>query len=62
MSIGGSIALIALGAILRFAVKREVDGVNLDLIGMILMIAGAVALVIALLTTGNGPPAETPPG
>jgi hypothetical protein len=62
MSIGGSIALIAIGAILRFAVKRDVDGVNLDLVGTILMIAGAVALVIALLTTGNGPPADTPPG
>ena len=62
MSMGGGIALIAIGAILRFAVKRDIDGVNLDLIGTILMIAGAVALVIALLTTGNGPPPETPPG
>jgi hypothetical protein len=62
MSVGGSIALIALGAILRFAVKRDIEGVNLDLIGTILMIAGAVALVIASLTTGNGPPADTPPG
>lgn len=53
MSIGGSIALIAIGAILRFAVKRDVEGINLDLIGMILMIAGPVALVIALLMTGT---------
>lgn len=62
MSIGGSIVVIALGAILRFAVKRDVDGINIDLIGTILMIAGAIVLVIALLTTGNGPPAGTPPG
>jgi hypothetical protein len=41
--------VIAVGAILRYAVNRDqVEGVSLDTIGLILMIAGAVALVLAL--------------
>lgn len=48
MSIGGSIFIIAVGAILRFAVTADVAGVDLRTVGLILMIAGGVALVIAL--------------
>lgn len=49
MSIGAGIALIAIGAILTFAVNVEVEWVNLDLIGYILMGAGAVILVLGLI-------------
>jgi beta-lactamase regulating signal transducer with metallopeptidase domain len=48
VTIGSSIFLIALGAILRYAVTDSISGVDLTTIGLILMIAGAVGLVIGL--------------
>lgn len=48
MRIGGSLFLIALGAILKFAVTDSVNGVDLGMIGVILMIVGLVGLVFAL--------------
>lgn len=50
MTIGGSIALIVLGAILTYAVTFEIAGINIDIIGFILMIGGLVGLVFGLLT------------
>lgn len=52
MSIGGGIFLIVVGAILAFAVNVQVAGVNLHIIGYILMLAGVIGLIIgiALLT------------
>jgi len=52
MRIGGSIFLIALGAILAFAITYEVSGVDIDVVGVILMIAGAIGLVAELLVWG----------
>ena len=49
MSIGTGIALFVIGAILTFAVNVEVEWANLDLIGYILMGAGAVVFVIGLI-------------
>lgn len=49
MSIGVSAFLIIAGAILRFAVTWSPDNVNLQVIGLILMIAGAVGLVAAVV-------------
>ena len=49
MDIGGSIFLIALGAILTFAVDADVSGVDIDVIGVILMLAGAIGLLVSLL-------------
>lgn len=51
MTIGGSILLLAIGAILRFAVEVSVQGIDLQVVGLILMIAGAVGLVLALFYT-----------
>ncbi len=51
MSIGGGIALIVIGAILAFAVQDSVPGVNLYVIGIICMLAGAVGLVLGLALT-----------
>lgn len=48
MTVGGSIFLIAVGAILRYAVQDEIEAVNLETIGLILMIAGVVGLLIGL--------------
>jgi len=49
MRIGGSLLVIAIGAILRWAITADVSGVDLNLIGVILMIVGAVALVVSLI-------------
>jgi Domain of unknown function (DUF6458) len=49
MRIGGSLFLIALGAIMTFAIHKHVSGVDLNAIGVILMIVGAVGLVISLV-------------
>lgn len=50
MTIGGGIALIALGAILAFALEFDIAGINISVIGFILMVAGAIGLVFGLIT------------
>jgi len=52
MGIGGSIFLIALGAILTFATNVTLSGLDLDVVGIILMIVGALGLVLFLLVWG----------
>jgi hypothetical protein len=49
VGIGTSIFLIAIGAILRYAVTGSVEGVNLDVVGLILMIVGVAGLVLTFL-------------
>lgn len=53
MSIGASIALIAVGAILRYAIDASLEGVELATVGLILMIAGIIGLVISLILFAN---------
>jgi hypothetical protein len=47
MTIAGGILLIVVGAILTFATNIHVEGVSLDVVGWILMIAGAAGLVLS---------------
>ncbi len=49
MGIGTSLFLIAVGAILRFAVTITSSSINVQTVGLILMIVGAVGLAISLL-------------
>lgn len=49
MGIATSLFLIAVGAILKFAVHTSVSGVSLQTVGVILMVVGVVGLVISLL-------------
>lgn len=49
MGIGVSVFLIAVGAILSFAVQDAISGVNLVVIGYILMAAGVLGIIIALV-------------
>jgi hypothetical protein len=48
MTIGTSLFLIAVGAILRYAVDATVAGVDIQAAGLILMIIGAIGLAIGL--------------
>jgi len=49
MPLGTSIFLIAVGAILRYAVTATVSGISITTIGLILMIVGAIGLVISII-------------
>ncbi len=49
MGIGTSLFLIAVGAILKYAVTASVSGIELETVGAILMVVGIIGLVIALL-------------
>jgi hypothetical protein len=48
MGIGGSIFLLAVGAILAFAVNADISGIDINIIGWILMAAGLIGLVITI--------------
>jgi hypothetical protein len=48
MTVGTALFLIAVGAILRYAVTASVSGVSLATVGLILMIVGGAGLVISL--------------
>lgn len=50
MTIGGSIGLIILGAILAWAVTFEIAGIDINVIGFILMIGGVIGLIFGLIT------------
>jgi membrane associated rhomboid family serine protease len=52
MGIGASVFLIALGLILALAVEAEVAGVDIQMIGWIMALAGAIGLVVALAVFG----------
>jgi Domain of unknown function (DUF6458) len=53
VGIGTSIFLIAVGAILTFALDVSLGGVDLDVVGWILMGAGILGLVITTMIWGN---------
>jgi hypothetical protein len=63
MAIGTSIFLIAVGAILRYAVNVTVQGVEIDTIGLILMVVGVIGLLISLfIIFVSGDDRPRPPG
>ena len=49
MGIGVSVFLMAVGAVMTFALERDAEGINLDTVGIILMIVGAIGLLLSLL-------------
>jgi hypothetical protein len=60
MTIGGSLLLIAVGAILRFAVTDKIADVDLSAIGVILMVVGAVGALLGLLLASRRPGVVAP--
>jgi len=53
MGIGTSILLIAVGAILKWAVSATVSGISIHTIGTILLVVGILGLLISLLFMAN---------
>ena len=56
MGIGVSLFLLAIGAILDFAVNVHTEGFNLNTMGVILMIVGGIGLLFSLLFWGSWGP------
>jgi Zn-dependent membrane protease YugP len=54
LSIAAAVFIVAVGAILRYAVNDDIQGVDLQTVGLILMIAGIVGLVITLFVEFSG--------
>ncbi len=51
MTIGTSLLLIAVGAILKYAVTADVEGIDIQTVGVILMLIGILGLILSLLYT-----------
>jgi hypothetical protein len=51
MTIGSSILLIAIGAILKYAITAHVSGINIQTAGTVLLILGIVGLVLSVIYT-----------
>ncbi len=49
MGFGTSLVLIAVGAILKFAVHASVSGISLQTIGLVLMIVGVIGLILSFI-------------
>jgi hypothetical protein len=49
MAVGTSLMLIAIGAILAFAVHAQVSGIDINAVGAILMIVGIIGMAFSLL-------------
>jgi hypothetical protein len=49
MTIGASLFCIAVGAILAFAVTAEFAGIDIQVVGYILLVIGAIGLVLGLI-------------
>lgn len=49
MRIGGSLALIAIGAVLKWAVTYRTSDVNISMVGTIVLIVGVVGLILSLI-------------
>jgi hypothetical protein len=61
MTIGTSLFLIAIGAILKFAVTINVAGVDLHTVGVILMVTGATGLALGIFLMLRARSAGYPP-
>ncbi len=55
MQIGTALFLLALGAILRFAVNADTEGFSINTAGTILMIVGAIGLLLSLFLLSQRP-------
>jgi len=49
MGLGVSLFLIAVGAVLTWAVNAEVSGLDINAVGVILLVVGALGLVLSMI-------------
>lgn len=60
--IGGSLVLLALGAILYWGISVEGEGFNVNTIGLILMVVGVIGVVLTLIMSASANEAEAKSG
>lgn len=60
--IGGSLVLLALGAVLYWGISVEGEGFSVNTIGLILMIVGVIGLVLTLIMSASANEAEAKSG
>jgi hypothetical protein len=61
VTIGGSLALIIIGAILTYAIELDISGVDIRVVGIILMIGGLAGLVIGIVRLATARRRVPPP-
>jgi hypothetical protein len=61
MTIGTSLFLIAVGAILKYAVTADIEGIDLQTVGVILMVVGCLGLVLGLFLYFRTRATDVPP-
>jgi hypothetical protein len=61
MTIGASLCLIAVGAILKWAITAHVEGINLQNMGVILMVVGGAGLALGLFLLTSARSRGIPP-
>jgi Co/Zn/Cd efflux system component len=49
MAIGTSLFLIAVGAVLRYAITKSISGIDIQTVGLILLVVGVIGLVLSFL-------------
>lgn len=54
MTIGGGVFLVAVGAILAFAVNFQLAGIDIHIVGWILMVAGVFGIITGLYLMNRG--------
>lgn len=61
MQIGSSLFLLAVGAILAFAVQEAINGIDLTMVGYILIAVGALGIVLSLILGTQSRRNDVPP-
>ena len=61
MTIGTSLFLIAVGAIMKWAITAHVSGFNIQTAGVVLMVIGVLGLILGLVLLFRGRSATVPP-
>lgn len=59
MGIGGGIFLLVLGGILAFGIQDSIEGINLTVIGYIMMAAGVLAIILSLVMSQRRSTSQT---
>jgi hypothetical protein len=62
VTLGTSLVMIALGAILKFAVTWTVTGIDLRVVGLVLMVVGIIGLLLGLFLLSQNRRASVGPG
>jgi hypothetical protein len=49
VGVGASLVSMAVGGVLAWAVSADIEGINLNMVGLILLVVGAIGLLVSLI-------------